>query len=128
MEVPRLGAELELQLPAYTTATAMPDPSLTCDLSHSFQQHQILNPLSKVMDRSCNLMDTSQVLNLLSHNGNFQSAKILPLQYVINILKLYILTVCAVVTQVYICDLKRLPRAKYTHTQTHRHTHTQRGG
>ena len=26
MEVPRLGVELELQLPAYTTATAMQDP------------------------------------------------------------------------------------------------------
>ena len=26
MEVPRLGVELELQLPAYTTATATPDP------------------------------------------------------------------------------------------------------
>ena len=27
MEVPRLEVELELQLPAYTTATAMPDLS-----------------------------------------------------------------------------------------------------
>ena len=27
MEVPRLGVEAELQLPAYTTATATPDPS-----------------------------------------------------------------------------------------------------
>ena len=26
MEVPRLGAELKLRLPAYTTATAAPDP------------------------------------------------------------------------------------------------------
>ena len=26
MEIPRLGVKLELQLPAYTTATAMPDP------------------------------------------------------------------------------------------------------
>ena len=31
MEVPRLGVELELQLPAYTTATATWDPSRTCD-------------------------------------------------------------------------------------------------
>ena len=30
MEVPRLGVESELQLPAYTTVTAMPDPSLVC--------------------------------------------------------------------------------------------------
>ena len=27
MKIPRLGIESELQLPAYTTATAMPDPS-----------------------------------------------------------------------------------------------------
>ena len=40
MEVPRLGVKLELQLPAY--ATAMPDPSLVCDLHHSSQQQQML--------------------------------------------------------------------------------------
>ena len=28
MEVPRLGVKWKLQLPAYTTATAMPDPKL----------------------------------------------------------------------------------------------------
>ena len=33
MKIPRLGIESELQLPAYTTATAMPDPSHICDLS-----------------------------------------------------------------------------------------------
>ena len=32
MEVPRLGVQSELQLPAYTTATAMPDPSRVCNL------------------------------------------------------------------------------------------------
>ena len=31
MEVPRLEVASELQLPAYTTATATPDPSLVCD-------------------------------------------------------------------------------------------------
>ena len=45
MEVPRLGVELQLQLPAYTTATAAQDPSHICDLHHSSGQHQILNPL-----------------------------------------------------------------------------------
>ena len=45
MEVPRLGVELELQLPAYTTATAMPDPSRVCDLYHSSWQRRILNTL-----------------------------------------------------------------------------------
>ena len=30
--VPRLGVESELQLPPLAAATAMPDPSLVCDL------------------------------------------------------------------------------------------------
>ena len=42
MEVPRLGAELELQLSACTTATAMPDPS-------------------KARDQTYVLIDTSQI-------------------------------------------------------------------
>ena len=36
MEVPKLGDKSELQLPAYTTATAAPDPSCICDLCCSF--------------------------------------------------------------------------------------------
>ena len=35
MDVPRLRVESELQLLAYITATAKPDPSLVCDLHHS---------------------------------------------------------------------------------------------
>ena len=50
MEVPRLGAKSELQLPTYTTATAKQDLSRIFDLHHSSWQHQILNPLSKVRD------------------------------------------------------------------------------
>jgi len=69
-EVPRLGVELELQLSAYTTATAMPDLSCICDLHHSSWQHWILNPLSKARDWTCIIMDTSQVLNQLNHNRN----------------------------------------------------------
>ena len=38
MEVPRLGVELELQLPAYPPATATPDPSHVCNLHHSSQR------------------------------------------------------------------------------------------
>ena len=34
-EIPRLGVELELQLLAYTTVRATPDPSHICDLYHS---------------------------------------------------------------------------------------------
>ena len=61
MEVPQLGVESELQLLAYTTATAMQDPSLVCDLHHSSWQCRILNPLIEARDRTCILMDTSQV-------------------------------------------------------------------
>jgi len=50
MEVPSLGVESELQLLAYTTAPAMPDPSQICNLPHSSQQHQILNPLREARD------------------------------------------------------------------------------
>ena len=61
MEVPRLVVELELQLPAYTTATAMPDPSRVCDLHHSSRQRRILNPLSEARDQTCNVMVPSQI-------------------------------------------------------------------
>ena len=61
MEVPRLGVKLERQLLAYTTATAMRDPSSVCDLNHSSLQRQILNQLSEARDRSCILIDTSQI-------------------------------------------------------------------
>ena len=44
MEVPRLGVKSELQLLAYATATATPDPSLVCDLHHSSRQCWILSP------------------------------------------------------------------------------------
>ena len=53
MEVPRLGVESELQLPAYPTATAMPDPSRIYDL----QLCWVVNPLSEARDRTCILID-----------------------------------------------------------------------
>ena len=56
MEVPRLGVESELQRPAYTTATAMQDPSCICDLHHSPRQRWILNALSRARDGTRNLM------------------------------------------------------------------------
>ena len=70
MKAPGLGVESELQLQAYTTATAMPDLSYVCNLYHRSWQYWILIPLSKARDETCILMDTSQVLNPLSHNGN----------------------------------------------------------
>ena len=73
MEVPiRLGVESELQLLACTTATATPAVNHIFDLCHSLQQHQILNPHSKAKDGNHILMDTSQILNPLSHNRNSQ--------------------------------------------------------
>ena len=59
MEVPRLGVEMELQLPAYTTATAMSDS--TGSDEHSSPQHWILNPLSGGRDQTHILMYTSRV-------------------------------------------------------------------
>ena len=50
MEVPRLGVKLELQLLAYTTATATLDLTCSSDLHCSFWQCWILNPLSKTKD------------------------------------------------------------------------------
>ena len=61
MEAPKLGVELELQLPAYTTATATWDPSCVCDLHHSPWQCRILNPRSKARDQTWNLMVPSWI-------------------------------------------------------------------
>ena len=69
LEVPRLGVELGLQLLAYTTATATPDPSYICDLHHSLQQCHIFNPLSEARDRTCILMNTSWVPYLWATTG-----------------------------------------------------------
>ena len=69
MEVPRLGVELELQPLAYTTTTATPYPSHICKLCCSLQQHQIFNPVSEARDCTHIFMNTSCILNSLSHNG-----------------------------------------------------------
>ena len=57
MEVPRLGVELELHLPAYTTVTQ--DLSRICDLHLSLWQCWTLNPLSEARDGTSNLKDAS---------------------------------------------------------------------
>ena len=61
LEVPKLGVQSELQLPAYATATAMLDLSCVCYLHHSSQQCWIPDPLSEAKDRTFILMDTSQI-------------------------------------------------------------------
>ena len=61
MEAPSLGVKSELQLPAYTTATARWNLSCICDLHHSSWQHWIPDPLREARDRTCILVDTSQI-------------------------------------------------------------------
>ena len=61
MEVPRLGVESELQLPGSAKAIAMCDSSRGCDLYHSSLQHWIPNPQSTARNRTCILMDTTQL-------------------------------------------------------------------
>ena len=51
------GVEMELQLPAYTTAMAILDLSFICQLCCSLQQRHMLNPLREVRDRSRILKD-----------------------------------------------------------------------
>ena len=58
VEVLRLWVKSELQLLA--TATAMWDPSQVCDLQHSLQQCQILNPLSEARTQTHILMGINQ--------------------------------------------------------------------
>ena len=50
MEVLRLGVKSELQPPAYTTATAVQDPSCVCNLHHSSRQCWIPDSLSEARD------------------------------------------------------------------------------
>ena len=57
----RLGVKLELQLLAYTIATATQDPSHICDLHHSLWQCQIINSLNQARDQTCILMYISQI-------------------------------------------------------------------
>ena len=52
VEVPMLGVKSELQLPTYTTATAILDPSHICAPCYSLQEHQLLNPPSKARDQT----------------------------------------------------------------------------
>ena len=61
MEVPRPGIQSELKPPAYTRATATPDPSRVCDPNHSSRQRWIFNPLTKARDRTRNLMVPSRI-------------------------------------------------------------------
>ena len=69
MEVSRLGVESQLEMSAYTTATATRDLSHICELHHSSWKRWILNPLSEAKDPTCVLMDASQILFLWATTG-----------------------------------------------------------
>ena len=58
---PGQGSEQKLQLLAYTTATTMLHPRHICELHHNSRQCWILNTLSEARNRTCILMDTSQI-------------------------------------------------------------------
>ena len=75
MEVPRLGAEMELQPLACTTATATPDSSHIYNLHCSSGPCWILNPLSGPRDRTHILLGSSRVDYLLNHkwSSDFQA-------------------------------------------------------
>ena len=79
MEAPKLGVESELQLPAYTTATAMQDLNCVCDLHHSSRQRWVLNPLSEARDQTHVLMDTSWICFHCATSGTPSSVRCLTL-------------------------------------------------
>ena len=81
MEIPRLGVELELQLLAYTTATATLDLSRVLDLHHSLWQHQILNPPSEARDWTRIFMDANQACNRWVTMGTSSSFAYVPWSY-----------------------------------------------
>jgi len=51
----------QIRATAYATATAMQEPSHICDLHHSSQQCQILNPLNEARNGAHILTDPSWV-------------------------------------------------------------------
>ena len=57
METPKLGVNLEMQLLAHATATAMPDLRRICELCYRLRQGQILNPLSEARDQTLILLE-----------------------------------------------------------------------
>ena len=70
VEVPRLGVNMELQLPAYTTATATPDLSHICHLHHSYRNARSLTQWARPGIEPTSSLILCWVLNHLSHNGN----------------------------------------------------------
>ena len=69
IDVSRPGVELELQLPAYATATATWDPSCICDLHCSCNDRASIH-WTRPGSKPASSQTLCWVLNLLSHNRN----------------------------------------------------------
>ena len=72
MEVPRVGVESELPLPAYAMVIATLDLSHICSLHRSLWHCWILNTRSEAMDQSHILMDTVRFLTWGTPFAHFQ--------------------------------------------------------
>ena len=72
MEVPRLGVNRSYSCQPIPQSQQRQvwavSAAYTCNLRHSSWQRWVLIPLTKGRDRTCILMDASQILNQLSHN------------------------------------------------------------
>ena len=128
-EVPRLGVNSELQLPA--TATATPDPNHVWDLRYSSWHCCIFNPLNEARNWTGILVDTSRVYYQWVNMGTSQ-----------RIFKcLILLTVGATLHNLYNFVILHnwtftvflpflgspLPRVRGLNTYTHTHTNTHTG-
>ena len=59
----QIGAVAASHSHSHSHSNVGSDPSRVCDLYHSSKQRWILNPLSEARDRTCVLMDASQILS-----------------------------------------------------------------
>ena len=109
MEIPRLEVKSELQLPAYTTAKAMPGGSRIRDLKPAATH--ILNPLSKARDGTRILTEALSGSYLPSQNGNSLHSILDHISYKysimhsVNPLRIYIKTISIYFTMVYITGI-----------------------
>ena len=78
MEVPRLGVQSELQLPAYATATEMQDRATSVTYTTAHRNARSLTPLSEAKDRTQFLTATSLIRFCCATTGTL-TAQILSL-------------------------------------------------
>ena len=101
MDVPRLGVQSELQLPAFATPQQLWDPSLICDLHHSLWQCQNPEPLNEARDLTHTLMDSSWIHYGCTMKGA-PSYILVSSKVLFNINLLFVLSLFGLVMTVYI--------------------------